>query len=71
MLVKRTICPWKVSSLFVYIIRLVSLANRLNMVSLADDVHYKLLDEAEYVEFRFMTRMEDSTDSRRELKEPR
>ena len=40
------------------------------MASLADDFFYKLLDEAEYVEFGFMTRMEDSTNSRRELNEP-
>ena len=40
------------------------------MASLADNVYYKLLDEAEYVELGFMTRMEDLTDSRRELKEP-
>ena len=42
-----------------YVIRLVSLATRFNMASLADDVYYKLLDEAKHVEFGFMTRMED------------
>ena len=31
--------------------RLVSLANCLNMASLADDVFYKLLDEVKYVAF--------------------
>ena len=48
-LVKRTICRWIVSFLFVYVTRLVSLASCLNMASLADDVYYKLLDEVKYV----------------------
>ena len=61
---------WIVSFLFVYVTRSVSLANCLNMASLADDVYYKLLDEAKYVEFGFITRMENSTDSRRKLQEP-
>ena len=51
LLVKRTICRWIVSFLFVYVTRLVSLANCLNMTSLADDMYYKLLDEVKYVAF--------------------
>ena len=48
-ILKRTICRWIVSFLFVYVTRLVSLASCLNMASLADDVYYKLLDEVKYV----------------------
>ena len=40
------------------------------MISLADDVCCKVLDAVKYVEFGFMTRTEDPTDSCQEVQEP-
>ena len=51
MLVKRAICRWIVSFLFVYVTRLTRLVSLANMASSADDVYYKLLDEVKYVAF--------------------